>query len=109
MVIGTILFLLIISALVVAFTLSAPGYRGLVTDHSRWFMKDIHMSPEEAVRAHQVLNTAASVAIHLRTFQLAAKSQEQQIQDLNDALDRVEGSRPVFCDETLPAAVGELH
>lgn len=62
----------------------------------RWFMKDVHLSPEEAVRAHRELNASTSVAIHFGTFQLAAESQEQQLQDLNETLDRVEGSRPEF-------------
>jgi L-ascorbate metabolism protein UlaG (beta-lactamase superfamily) len=37
----------------------------------RWFMSPIHMSPEEAAKAHQVLESKLSVAIHHGTFQLA--------------------------------------
>jgi L-ascorbate metabolism protein UlaG (beta-lactamase superfamily) len=37
----------------------------------RWFMSPIHMAPEEAIRAHQILGSGASVAIHHGTFQLA--------------------------------------
>ena len=37
----------------------------------RWFMSPIHMAPEEAVNAHRILGSAASVAIHHGTFQLA--------------------------------------
>jgi L-ascorbate metabolism protein UlaG (beta-lactamase superfamily) len=37
----------------------------------RWFMSPIHMSPEEAVRAHQILGAGTSIAIHHGTFQLA--------------------------------------
>jgi L-ascorbate metabolism protein UlaG (beta-lactamase superfamily) len=36
----------------------------------RWFMSAVHMSPEEAVRAHQVLGAKTSIAIHHGTFQL---------------------------------------
>ncbi len=36
----------------------------------RWFMSAIHMSPEEAVRAHQILGARTSIAIHHGTFQL---------------------------------------
>jgi L-ascorbate metabolism protein UlaG (beta-lactamase superfamily) len=36
----------------------------------RWFMSPIHMAPDEAVRAHQILGTQTSVAIHHGTFQL---------------------------------------
>jgi L-ascorbate metabolism protein UlaG (beta-lactamase superfamily) len=37
----------------------------------RWFMSPIHMAPDEAVRAHEILNAGTSVAIHHGTFQLA--------------------------------------
>jgi L-ascorbate metabolism protein UlaG (beta-lactamase superfamily) len=37
----------------------------------RWFMAPMHMSPEDAVKAHQVLGAATSIAIHHGTFQLA--------------------------------------
>jgi L-ascorbate metabolism protein UlaG (beta-lactamase superfamily) len=37
----------------------------------RWFMSPIHMDPEEAVRAHEVLGARTSIAIHHGTFQLA--------------------------------------
>jgi len=37
----------------------------------RWFMSPIHMGPDEAVRAHQILGSRASIAIHHGSFQLA--------------------------------------
>lgn len=37
----------------------------------RWFMSSVHMSPDEAVRAHQILAATTSIAIHHGTFQLA--------------------------------------
>jgi L-ascorbate metabolism protein UlaG (beta-lactamase superfamily) len=37
----------------------------------RWFMSPIHMNPEEAVKAHQILAAETSIAIHHGTFQLA--------------------------------------
>lgn len=37
----------------------------------RWFMSPIHMAPEEAVRAHEILGAKTSIAIHHGTFQLA--------------------------------------
>ena len=37
----------------------------------RWFMSAVHMSPEEAVKAHDVLGAKISIAIHHGTFQLA--------------------------------------
>jgi L-ascorbate metabolism protein UlaG (beta-lactamase superfamily) len=36
----------------------------------RWFMAPVHMAPEEAVRAHQILGARTSIAIHHGTFQL---------------------------------------
>jgi len=40
----------------------------------RWFMSPIHMNPEEAVRAHRILEPTTSIAIHHGTFQLADES-----------------------------------
>ena len=36
----------------------------------RWFMSPIHMSPDEAVKAHEILAATTSIAIHHGTFQL---------------------------------------
>jgi L-ascorbate metabolism protein UlaG (beta-lactamase superfamily) len=37
----------------------------------RWFMSPVHMAPEEAVRAHGILDARTSIAIHHGTFQLS--------------------------------------
>jgi L-ascorbate metabolism protein UlaG (beta-lactamase superfamily) len=37
----------------------------------RWFMSPVHMAPDDAVRAHEILNAGTSIAIHHGTFQLA--------------------------------------
>jgi L-ascorbate metabolism protein UlaG (beta-lactamase superfamily) len=37
----------------------------------RWFMSPVHMAPEDAVRAHEILKSGISIAIHHGTFQLA--------------------------------------
>jgi L-ascorbate metabolism protein UlaG (beta-lactamase superfamily) len=37
----------------------------------RWFMSPIHMAPDEAVRAHEILGAKTSIAIHHGTLQLA--------------------------------------
>ena len=37
----------------------------------RWFMSPVHMAPDEAVRAHEILGAETSIAIHHGTFQLA--------------------------------------
>jgi len=36
----------------------------------RWFMSPVHMGPDEAIRAHQILAAQTSIAIHHGTFQL---------------------------------------
>src|SRR6266849_2407220 len=37
----------------------------------RWFMSPVHMAPDEAVRAHEIMAAGISIAIHHGTFQLA--------------------------------------
>jgi L-ascorbate metabolism protein UlaG (beta-lactamase superfamily) len=37
----------------------------------RWFMSPVHMAPDEAARAHEILAAKTSIAIHHGTFQLA--------------------------------------
>ena len=37
----------------------------------RWFMSAVHMDPQEAVQAHEILGAGTSIAIHHGTFQLA--------------------------------------
>jgi L-ascorbate metabolism protein UlaG (beta-lactamase superfamily) len=37
----------------------------------RWFMAPVHMAPDEAIRAHEILAAKTSIAIHHGTFQLA--------------------------------------
>lgn len=36
----------------------------------RWFMSPVHMGPEEALQAHEILGARTSIAIHHGTFQL---------------------------------------
>jgi L-ascorbate metabolism protein UlaG (beta-lactamase superfamily) len=42
-----------------------------------WFMSRVHMSPDEALRAHEVLGAEASVGIHFGTFRLADDGQDE--------------------------------
>ena len=37
----------------------------------RWFMRDVHINPEEAVLIHKHLNSKYSIGSHFETFQLA--------------------------------------
>src|SRR5579863_5327548 len=48
----------------------------------RWFMSPIHMAPDEAVRAHQILAPKTSIAIHHGTFQLADEGLDTPRQQL---------------------------
>ncbi|CEM09177.1 unnamed protein product [Vitrella brassicaformis CCMP3155] len=54
----------------------------------RWFMKTLHMNPEEAVRAHLDLGSRQSVAIHFDCFPLAAEEFGQARRDLQIALEK---------------------
>jgi L-ascorbate metabolism protein UlaG (beta-lactamase superfamily) len=47
-----------------------------------WFMSAVHMSPADAVRAHQILAAATSIAIHHGTFQLADEGIDTPKRDL---------------------------
>jgi L-ascorbate metabolism protein UlaG (beta-lactamase superfamily) len=40
----------------------------------RWFMKDIHVNPDEAVRAHKDLRATLSIGMHFGTFQLTPEA-----------------------------------
>jgi L-ascorbate metabolism protein UlaG (beta-lactamase superfamily) len=51
-----------------------------------WFMGPVHMSPEEAVRAHQLLRARTSVAIHFGTFALADDGEAAPVDGLRAAL-----------------------
>lgn len=48
----------------------------------RWFMKPVHMSPSDAVDAHEELGATMSMAIHFGTFKLADDAQDQPIEEL---------------------------
>jgi len=37
----------------------------------RWFMSPVHMAPDEALRAHEIMAAKTSIAIHHGTFQLS--------------------------------------
>jgi L-ascorbate metabolism protein UlaG (beta-lactamase superfamily) len=52
----------------------------------RWFMKDIHMNPAEAVQAHLDLGARQSVGIHFGTFQLTPEGIDAPVLGLADAL-----------------------
>lgn len=52
----------------------------------QWFMKSAHISPAEAVEAHETLGACQSVAIHFGTFPLADDGRDEAPRDLGAAL-----------------------
>ena len=52
----------------------------------RWFMKDMHVNPEEAVQIHQDLQADHSIGIHWGTFPLTAEPIEEPPLRLKSAL-----------------------
>lgn len=51
----------------------------------RWFMEAIHMSPEEAVKAHKDLGSQKSIAMHYGTFPMADDGMYEPLEDLKKA------------------------
>lgn len=52
----------------------------------RWFMHPQHMNPDEAVKAHKLLGTRASLAIHHGTIQLTDEAIDAPVEALRQAL-----------------------
>jgi L-ascorbate metabolism protein UlaG (beta-lactamase superfamily) len=52
----------------------------------RWFMKDQHVNPAEAVRIHALLGAGTSIGVHLRTFQLTDEGIDEPEIELAAAL-----------------------
>jgi L-ascorbate metabolism protein UlaG (beta-lactamase superfamily) len=53
----------------------------------RWFMKSVHMNPEEAVKAHLDLCSRRSLAIHFGTWQLTDEGVDDPLRELEKARD----------------------
>ena len=51
----------------------------------RWFMKDVHMNPAEAVQAHLDLAASQSVGMHFGTFQLTTEGIDEPVRALEAA------------------------
>ena len=54
----------------------------------RWFMADVHLNPEEAVKAHQDLRSRQSIAMHFGTFRLTYEGIEEPLTDLQLAIEK---------------------
>jgi L-ascorbate metabolism protein UlaG (beta-lactamase superfamily) len=61
----------------------------------RWFMRGVHISPEEALEAHELLGAGTSVGIHFGTFILADDGQDEPVRALEAAMAR-RRERPRF-------------
>lgn len=55
---------------------------GIGAYEPRWFMKNMHTNPAEAVQAHLDLHSKNSIAMHYGTFQLSAEAIDQPQKDL---------------------------
>ena len=69
----------------------------------RWFMKDIHMNPDEAVQAHLDLAAVRSVGMHFGTFRLTTEA----IDEPTRALDRAKRDRGLDHDAFATLDFGE--
>jgi L-ascorbate metabolism protein UlaG (beta-lactamase superfamily) len=56
----------------------------------RWFMRPVHMNPEEAVQAHLDVAAAQSVGMHFGTFQLTSEGIDDPVRTL-EAIRRERG------------------
>lgn len=54
------------------------------------YMADVHMSPQDAVQAHDDLNSEFSIGIHYGTFKIAHEGQYEPVDTLKDYLDTFE-------------------
>lgn len=69
----------------------------------RWFMKDQHMNPHEAVRAFELLGARHALGCHWGTFQLADEGVDQPMIDLAAAL----AARGIASSRFLAARPGQ--
>lgn len=70
----------------------------------RWFMKDVHMNPEEAAMVHQHLKSKYSIAGHFQTFPLASDNYLQAAEELDIALQKHKISKQQFITPTIGKA-----
>jgi L-ascorbate metabolism protein UlaG (beta-lactamase superfamily) len=61
-----------------------------------WFMSRVHVSPDQALRAHGIVRAGTSVAIHFGTFHLADDGQDEAPDRLRELLAQAPEPRPRF-------------
>ncbi|MBX7231467.1 MAG: MBL fold metallo-hydrolase [Bdellovibrionales bacterium] len=71
----------------------------------RWFMKEQHMNPDEAVKAHFALSSKTSLATHFGTFQLTNEGIDEPIEALKKACKE----RFVAEKDFIIPDIGETH
>lgn len=71
-----------------------------------WFMRQVHVSPAEAVQAHLDLESGTSVGIHYGTFRLADDGQDEPLVELAAARERTGVSAERF--RALEHGVGHV-
>ena len=62
----------------------------------RWFMKPMHISPEEAVQAALDLGAEAAIPMHYGTFKMSEEAIDDPVKDLRQALSSRGRSAPTF-------------
>jgi len=73
----------------------------------RWFMRDHHIDPDEAVRIFQICGAERALAHHWGTFQLTDEAIDEPPQRLTAALQR-EGIAASLFQTKRPGEVLEL-
>lgn len=61
-----------------------------------WFMSPVHISPAEAVKAHQALRASTSMAMHFGTFALGDDGQTEPVDELRTVLSSTPQTRPFW-------------
>lgn len=72
----------------------------------RWFMKESHCNPAEAIEIHQAIRSRRSVAIHFDTFNLADEPQAEppkllmeEVEKVNEEVERLAAEVVAVADE----------
>ncbi len=71
----------------------------------RWFMKDNHLSPDDALQAHHLLDSKQSMAIHFGTFNLGDDGQFSGAERLKNLLSQPDNEGAVFM---IPSPGGQV-